>query len=279
MNKTNLLILLLIVLIGAMGAFIFFQGRMTNQEDVSIPAATETAEPIKKPIIHYPVPEPVQTEVPVTDKPAQKNEEKKPVTTATAAPVQETEQSVEQVLQQLVTDTSILDLLYLENFIQRFVLMIDNLPEKSLPRAYMPLKAPGGRFIVSGTEDAPQTSSRNHKRYQRYVKLLQSINPELAIKFYTHFYPLFQKAYEQLGYKNAYFNDRLIFTLDHLLDTPAPKEPILLSQPSVLYIYADPLLEQRSVGQKILIRIGPENRTKVLNVLADFRRELSNLHP
>jgi len=284
MKKANLLILFLIVLIGILGiVYLYQQGKLPSQETVSAPPPVQEPPPIKKPIIHYPVPKTDKPETTVPETAPEKSAPKvnKSVTPLpkTLPPIQESDKSVDQALTALVTDSSLIDLFNLENFIQRLVAMIDNLSEKRLPRAYLPIKAPGGHFIVSGTDDAPQTSKRNHKRYQRYVELLENIDPGLAIKIYMHFYPLFQKAYEQLGYKNAYFNDRLIFTLDHLLETPDPKEPILLAQPSVLYTYADPLLENRSAGQKILIRIGPENRSKVLKILADYRRRLSSLHP
>jgi len=275
MKKANLLILLLIALIGLLGVVIYQQNLPAPQNtQVGTPPAEQS--PIKKPIIHYPVPTPTIPEVPA----AETVPEKKPqVSPEPPNAPREKEEPLEVVLKQLFPEPEFSTLLIPDSLIQRFVVMVDNLPEKRLPRANLPIKAPGGRFIVSGTDEAPQTSSRNHKRYQPYVALLEKIKPGLAIKFYTRFYPVFQRAYEQLGYKNAYFNDRLIFTLDHLLETPEPQEPILLAQPSVLYVYADPLLENRSSGQKILIRIGPENRIRVFRVLAEYRRLLSNLHP
>ena len=274
MKNSNLFILLLIVLIGVLGVLIFQQEKLPQKQAPPAPAHEQQQIPIKKPIVHYPVPAAEQPSPAAQEPPPQ--QEPAPLNLPS---LEEGEQALQQVWHQLVTDTSLFDLLISDNLIQRLVFLIDNLPEKRLPHTYLPIKAPGGHFIVSGTDTAPQTSSRNHKRYLRYVKLLENIDPDLAVKIYTHFYPLFQKAYEQLGYKNAYFNDRLIFTLDHLLETPDPKEPIQLTQPSVLYRYADPLLENRSAGQKILIRIGPENRKRVLNVLAAYRERLINLHP
>ena len=37
---------------------------------------------------------------------------------------------------------------------------------------------------------------------------------------YERLYPLFQQAYEDLGYPGKYFNDRLVEVIDHLLQTP-----------------------------------------------------------
>ena len=42
---------------------------------------------------------------------------------------------------------------------------------------------------------------------------------------YLHFYPLFQQAYQSLGYPNGYFNDRLVATIDNLLAAPDVSGP------------------------------------------------------
>jgi hypothetical protein len=51
--------------------------------------------------------------------------------------------------------------------------------------------------------------------------------------------------------------------------------PIDLTQPKVLYEFADPSLEQRSAGQKMLIRMGPVNESRVKAKLRDIRRSLT----
>jgi hypothetical protein len=88
---------------------------------------------------------------------------------------------------------------------------------------------------------------------------------------YVRLYPYFQQAYRELGYPGAYFNDRLVEVLDHLLAAPLPAPPIALAQPHVLYTYADPELEARSAGQKILMRMGAENATAIKDKLRAIR--------
>lgn len=280
MNRTNLIIFILVVLLGALGLSFYYKNRPNQEQTILDIQPALPPEPIKNSIVHYPVPEPVM-EQPAS--PSEQNElSAQPVDLPlpkTLPTVQESDQSIQAALNSLLSDKTIYKLLYMENFIQRFVTTIDNLPEKKLPRAHLPIKAPGGKFLVSGTPEALQTSRRNHKRYSAYLTLLESINQDLAIKTYTYFYPLFQTAYEQLGYKNSYFNDRLVYVIDHLLKTPNPPDPIRLSQPVVLYTYADPGLENLSSGQKILLRIGQEQRVRVLKVLEGYRNKLTNIHP
>ncbi len=282
MKRINLLILVLLILIVALGIAIYLRNNSVPEEQITTSKPVPVQEPVKKPIVHYPVPEqsainPVAS--PETTVPPTPNDQVAPVLPEALPKVQQSDQSIEQAVHSLVAEESSLRLLLMDNFIQKLVATIDNLPEKKLPRIHLPIRPPKGKFIVAGTPEAPQTSSRNNQRYTPYVALFKAINPELAVKVYVHFYPLFQQAYEELGYHNAYFNDRLVFVLDHLLDIPNPADPILLEQPVVLYTYADPALENRSAGQKLLLRIGHDNRTEILQLLKRYRTLVTNLHP
>lgn len=281
MKKVNLLIFSLVVIISVLAVMMFLPQTQTPEEPVKQAQKAPAATPQKQAIVHYPVP------VPSPDDKAGEADADKPATVAAPSPVlpailppvEQSDKSIEDALANLKLKKSLFRLVLLENFIQRFVTTIDNLPEKRLPRAHLPLIPPKGRFIVAGTAEAPQTSSRNLARYNNHVQLLESLDQDLVLKIYVYFYPLFQTAYDQLGYRNAYFNDRLVFVIDHLLETPQPSEPILLSQPSVLYVYANPLLEKLSAGQKTLLRIGPAHRQKVIKILKSYREKLVNLHP
>jgi len=66
----------------------------------------------------------------------------------------------------------------------------------------------------------------------------------------------------------------VIEVIDNLLAAPDIKEPVKLIQPKIVYLYADPDLEGRSIGQRILMRIGGENEAKVKAKLQEIRQEL-----
>src|SRR6185369_8627545 len=68
-----------------------------------------------------------------------------------------------------------------------------------------------------------------------------------------------------------YFNDRLVEVIDHLLQTPDVRGPIPLKQGKVFYEYADPALEARSAGQKLLLRMGPQNEAVIKGKLKELR--------
>ena len=165
---------------------------------------------------------------------------------------------------------------HLQAIVPRFVATIDNLPRQTVALSKMPVKPIGGSVETTTTTDG-QTLLRadNAERYTPYLRLMEQASTQKLVQTYVHFYPLFQKAYQDLGYPKGYFNDRLIEVIDHLLAAPDVPAPIALTQPKVLFEFADPSLEQLSAGQKIMIRIGPVNESRVKAKLADIRHALT----
>jgi hypothetical protein len=111
------------------------------------------------------------------------------------------------------------------------------------------------------------------------LRLADAVPTDALVAVYARFYPLFQQQYEKLGYPGKYFNDRAVEVIDHLLATPAVQEPLLLLQPRVLYVFADPKLESLSAGQKIILRMGRENREKLKSKLREIRQALTSMTP
>src|SRR5690606_6346806 len=111
--------------------------------------------------------------------------------------------------------------------------------------------------------------------YDALVKMVQAMDVAQVASAYQRYYPLFQEAYQDLGYPDGYFNDRLVEVSDHLLATPEGDGPIRLTRPSVYYEFADAQLEALAVGQKTLIRIGPRNAAVVKQKLRELRQAVA----
>jgi hypothetical protein len=174
----------------------------------------------------------------------------------------------------LIADRNLLALVNLNYFIQKLVLFIDNLPEKSIPRLHLPITPPKPGFITSMNGDQQVIGPRNSGRYSAYVRLVEAIPDAPLLRLYRGLYPLFQQAYREAGDPNAHFNDRLIQVIDNLLETPEPQEPIRVIYHVSRYKYADELLEAGSAGQKILLRMGVENTRRVKDKLQRLREGL-----
>lgn len=161
-----------------------------------------------------------------------------------------------------------------KGLIRRLVVAVDNLPGGRLTMKQRPLKAVEGAPVVSGEGETLVLGDGNYARYLPLVELAERIDPAALVTLYRRYYPLFQQAYQDLGFPDGYFNDRLVAVIDHLLAAEPVAGPIRLVQPNVLYQYADPALEARSPGHKILLRIGPDNMARVQTVLRRWREEL-----
>ena len=181
----------------------------------------------------------------------------------------ESDEPVRQALAEFIDPQKLQSSIVFKNVIRRFVVTVDNLTRQRLPQNYRFVTAVPGRFTVQpgATEGHYVLSARNYARYDGLVSLAETVNLKQLVILYTRYYPLFQQAYEELGYPDRYFNDRLVEVIGHLLAAPEPAGPIQLVQPKVFYEFADPELEKLSAGQKIMIRLGPDNERRTKAVL------------
>jgi hypothetical protein len=161
-----------------------------------------------------------------------------------------------------------------KDIVRHTVVTIDNLPRKKTAVQLWPVKPVGGELAISAGGE-PTLSPENAARYAPFIKILKNADMAQVAATYKHFYPLFQQAYVDLGYPDGYFNDRLVEVIDHLLAAPDVAGPIKLTQPGVFYQYADPSLEERSAGQKLMIRLGSDNAAAVKAKLKELRREVT----
>ncbi len=162
----------------------------------------------------------------------------------------------------------------LDHFAERFVLLVDSLPRRSLAIHRLPVQSAGGSFVIQGDEQNAFLSDKNYSRYAPFITLAQGVDAKKLVGVYRRHYPLFQEAYKDLGYPNGYFNDRFVEVIDHLLAAPEVEEPIRLERLAARYRFADSELESLSAGQKILVRMGGQNSVLLKEKLREIRREL-----
>jgi hypothetical protein len=166
-----------------------------------------------------------------------------------------------------------------EEIVRRIVVTVDNLPRREFAAQLSPLKGPVGLPRVNGKDDTLALAADNGVRYAPYIRLVQGVDAARAVALYARFYPLFQEAYVELGFPSGYFNDRVIEVIDHLLEAPEEKGPLRLAVPHVLYEYADPELQARSSGWKLMMRMGPDNAARIKAKLREIRAELLKQAP
>lgn len=205
-----------------------------------------------------------------------------PPTTVAPPPLPAGDAPVEEALVGLLGREAVLALLQTDGFAERVVATVDALPRGHAAPRLWPLHPAEGRFTVDGGRIA----AANEQRYAPFVRMLERLDPAAAAGLYRRLQPQLQAAYENLGYPGRRFDDRLLEVVDHLLATPQPdsppavtltevKGPIAPERPWVRYEYADPALESRSAGQRILLRLGDAQRRSLIDWLRAFRAQVA----
>lgn len=187
----------------------------------------------------------------------------------------------------LITSKSVVTFLQMDGFIRRVVATVDNLPREQAPLMMWPVYPTPQRFSTQRSDTGVDTiHPSNSQRYVPLVQLIESVDSAKAVAIYRRLYPLFQQAYEELGFPGRYFNDRLVQVLDHLIATPVQTGPLPVTlvevkgevpstRPWVRYEFADPALQSMSAGQKMLMRTGAENHQRLRAKLIDLRARVA----
>lgn len=283
MNKKRILVLLLSVAVLAALGVAYYQ-RLERQRDtvISLPPLEEQPAPALPAEPRYPVPAP---SAPPLDDGATADAPEP----GDAAPPAEPEEPLPELNESTPVLTEALSGLFgaetlnalfnLDEIARRFVVTVDNLPNRKLPRRNLLPSRVAGSFLVAGEGETLTIGPDNAARYAPYVQLAASVDVQRLVDVYVRFYPLFQQAYAELGIPDAYFNDRLVEVIDHLLATPEVDGPLRVVRPHVFYQYADPELEALSAGQKTLLRMGGANAAQIKAKLRELRQALTSEPP
>jgi hypothetical protein len=149
------------------------------------------------------------------------------------------------------------------------------MPRDRLNSHALPINRVPGDFVTATQGDQVFIADNNSARYTPYIDAFASADTESMVKLYQRWYPLFQQAYRDLGDPDAYFNDRLIVVIDHMLAAPDADPPVALVKPKSMWEYADPALQSASIGHRLMMRIGPAHAARVKAKLMDLRNGIT----
>jgi Protein of unknown function (DUF3014) len=257
--RAKVIIAAIVVALAGLGAYLYYErARTPAAPPPPAPAAPSAESP---PPVQYPVPE-------TATAPA---EESPP-------PIDDSDPALHDALVEVFGQAAG-DALVPDSIMRRIVATIDGLPRAKLAARVRPVNPPAGHFIAAESDGELVLGPDNYARYTPLVQLVENADADQLVALYFRFYRRFQEAYQQLGYPDAYFNDRLVQVIDDLLATPEPAGPVKLVRPNVMYEYADPDLEACSVGQKVLLRMGPENAARIKAKLRAIRAAITNQTP
>lgn len=283
-SRTLLVALLVAVLLGAAGWY-FWQQQQVR------PMPPPVSPPVSGPVTPD-VPAPAPPEEPAIRHPVEAIETPAPKASRPLPTLAQSDAFMTSELSEWLGRKNVRSFLQLDGFVRRVVATVDNLAREHAPPSMWPVQPTPGRFTTLAPGGAPAgeaaetISPDNSRRYTPFVLFVESVDMVQAVQLYVRLYPLFQQAYEELGYPRKYFNDRLVQVIDHLLATPVQSGPVSVSlvdvkgpipseRPWLRYEFTDPDLQALSAGQKILIRTGPANHRRLKARLLALRKLLT----
>ena len=192
----------------------------------------------------------------------------------TLPPLSQSDSEIKSAVAEYLSNQAV-ELLANDDVIRRTVVFVDNLAQGKIADKHSPVVKPEENFTAI-EDDIIITHPNSYERYTPYVAMLDTMSTAQIVRLYEQYKPLFEQAYEEIGYEGSAFNGTLTEAIDELLATPIPESPIPLVKDSVTYKYAYAEWERLSAVQKQFLRMGPENMKKMKTRLEEIKRELNN---
>jgi hypothetical protein len=258
--------LIILLLAGAGGAYFLWHERGATEKAPPSPTTTQTASENSPAPPRYPIHE---------EDIFEKNHNT--IYKKSLPSLDDSDAYMQEQLRELWNKADIENFFELTGIIRRIVITVDNVTAKQIPVSHLPLKTVVGQLRIEKTKGKKiSIQSANQERYAGYIQMLQTVNTKSLVDLYAHSYPLFQKAYQEMG-NAGYFNDRLMEAIDSLLATPEASKPIVVVESGISYKYADEDTEALPAGQKTMLRLGEDNEKIVKAKLKELRDGLTGL--
>lgn len=175
-----------------------------------------------------------------------------------------------------------------DEILRKFVRAVDAAEDGKVVAEYRPIASPQGAFVadsfnvkVAGgemgeTEEVEQfrVSPKNYMRYTLFVQVISALDSDASVALYKRFYPLLNKAYQEMGLNKGNFHSVLIRAIDNLIAAPGAGGEMILVRPKVYYEFADPALEKLPATHKLMLRMGSNNEQSIKGSLKNIRAKI-----
>ncbi|ODB44937.1 hypothetical protein BB427_00670 [Pseudoalteromonas sp. BMB] len=243
------------------------------KQDIVVPEQTQT--PLVNTARETPPEQVVEPEVTLPPQREQiEPEQVEPVEPeVTLPPLSQSDTEIKEAVSNYLSNQAV-KLLADDDVIRRTVVYVDNLAKGKVAENHSPVVKPQDGFSVID-DDIIITDPNSYERYTPYVAMFDTMSTAQVVRLYDQYKPLFEEAYEEIGYEGDAFNGTLTDAIDELLATPIPDTALPLVKDSVTYKYAYAEWEQLSPAQKQFLRMGPENMKKVKKRLEEIKIALN----
>lgn len=152
--------------------------------------------------------------------------------------------------------------------VRKATLVLDNLAQGQvsnlLASSFVLEKKFSATFLEDETFGETQRSiyrldPAGYRRYDSVVEVITKSDVEGLVQAYIALQPLFETAYNELGYPAGNMDAVILDALRKVRAAPVMKQDIQLVRPGVMYKFRDSKLEALSSLEKQLLRMGPAN--------------------
>lgn len=252
-GKLILTIVIVIAIAAAMIGWLWVNQQTTQPEPIQPPKVVEVVEP------EQPKEEPKQE----PELPAELPETIELDVVEEQVILPELATSTADVLEQLQLAQQDTSVLTSKQLIRDAVVFIDNLRNGVVVRDKAGVEGPRNAFRVLEQNDKLYIDPRSYDRYNTLVDWFVSLDTEVLVRLFQRYRPLIVAALAEIGYPDTPPEQVLSEAITVLNNTPAVGTVVELTDDTVMYRFADPVLEALPDAQKQMLRLGPDNIRRV----------------
>ena len=189
------------------------------------------------------------------------------------------DQELREMLEPAGASMHVTKVLQADDLILRTAGLIDGFSQGLIPPKVLPLTPPREKFKPRTIDGETYVDPASYQRFNSYTNGITAVNADLLVAAFHRYRSLIEQAYEEFGYSAEDMDNALIRSLDYVLATPEPAEPIALTRKEAVFQFSDPELEQLPPLQKQLLRMGPENSARIKQWAEELRQGLLGVSP
>ncbi len=156
------------------------------------------------------------------------------------------------------------------DLLARAAVVLQNAADGRVPRRQVAFLTPGKPYQVIKEGERYFVDPASYARYDTYIDVLERVPPSELAQFATLVTPLLTDALGLLGDRRQP-GDLLAAVSERISALPDLPSKVELLRPKVVYTYADPNLEGLPEFDKQVLRMGPENISRLRSYLAEFK--------
>lgn len=163
-----------------------------------------------------------------------------------------------------------------DGLVQQMAVAIDRVSRGGSPARQLGPLAPETNIEVVRRGRTREIAPASFQRYDGIAETFATMDPAAVAKVYETIRPRLNEAYRNLGRAESHVDVAVQQALDLLIATPIPEEAVrVVEGRGATWAYADPALEALSPAQKQLLRMGPRNQARVIEMLRQVRQRLA----